>query len=58
MPQALAFIERVANDVANQDFYYWGITQQGNPKRNGFVHLQDRVDEGHEWNWVYGRGAS
>lgn len=27
-------------------------------ERNGFVHLPDRVDEGHEWNWVYGRDAS
>lgn len=121
-PQALAFIERVAKGVANQNFYYWGITQQGNPKmigsiclwnisedrsqaelgydlhpdfqglgimsealqhvlnfgfeqmglikieaythnenqasrqlleRNGFMHLPDRVDEGHEWNWIY-----
>lgn len=124
MPQALAFIERVVKGVTNQDFYYWGITQQGNPKmigsiclwnisedrskaelgydlhpdfqglgimsealqhvldfgfgqmrlikieafthnenqsskklleRNGFVHLPDRVDEGHDWNWVYGK---
>lgn len=122
MPQALAFIERVAKGVANQNFYYWGITQQGNPKmigsiclwnisedrsqaelgydlhpdfqglgimseameavldfgfqqmgldkleafthnenqaskklleRNGFVHLSDRVDDGHKWNWIY-----
>lgn len=22
-------------------------------KRNGFLHLPDRVDEGHEWNWVF-----
>lgn len=26
-------------------------------ERNGFIHLMDRVDEGHEWNWVYRREA-
>lgn len=121
-PQALAFIERVANGLANRDFYYWGITRKESPKmigsiclwnisddrsqaelgydlhpdfqglgimseavqavfkfgvqqmglarieafthkenqsskklleRNGFVHLPDRVDEGHDWNLIY-----
>lgn len=120
---AIAFIEKVRKNAADQYSYYWGITQKEAPKmigsiclwnisddrttaelgydlhpdfqgkgimseavqavlsfgfqqmrlakieafthkenqaskkllmRNGFGYLPDRVDEGHEWNWVYG----